>query len=200
MKKHLFVSMVVAALTVAALAGEVPLPSKEDKAIGLATTGNLPDGVTQKVREWLYSYLGPVRLKGKLDTSAESSPEKLVSDLGRRVGSNDVCLVVLSGATGGRTPVSSVCVSGVVGVVFVSALETGRANAATNRDVFMRRVEKASVEAAACALGLQPCIFPRCALYPVTTENELDAKGCSLCPPCRVKSEQRLVEKGVKLE
>ena len=198
MNKRLLVGIVLAALTAVALAAEVP--AMEEKAVALATVGDVPAGITDRVRELLVTYLGPVRLRAQFDVSVEPKREKLLAGLMRRVGSNDVCLLVLAGAADGGTPVSSVCVTGAVGVVFVSALESGRANAATNRETFIRRVEKESIRAAALALGLRPCPHHRCALYVSESEDNLDAKGCNLCPPCRVKSEKRLAEKGVKLE
>jgi hypothetical protein len=56
------------------------------------------------------------------------------------------------------------------------------------QEKYARRVEKETIRAVGHLLGLPTCVDPHCAMSAYSNEQELDAKGRTLCPPCQHKA------------
>jgi hypothetical protein len=54
------------------------------------------------------------------------------------------------------------------------------------------------MRAVASLAGVPACPFPHCALFDHVNEQQLDAKSRNPCPPCLVKTQALLIEKGAK--
>ena len=70
-------------------------------------------------------------------------------------------------------------------------------NDAKAQEMYLRRVEKESMRVIGESLGLPECPLPLCAMNQSKTERALDTKGWNLCPPCDVKAQAILKQKGV---
>ena len=58
------------------------------------------------------------------------------------------------------------------------------ADGTSREELTERRIEKVAVGAVAELMSIEPCVFPRCVLWPVETLKELDLKARGPCPPC----------------
>lgn len=86
-----------------------------------------------------------------------------------------------------------------IAMVNTTALRSGMTTPSANEEAYECRVEKESVRAIALLVGLPQCPFPRCALFPHSSDAELDAKSRNLCPPCGEKAGKALrVTLGIK--
>jgi hypothetical protein len=180
------------------LAADDAAVTNASKTIALGYTAGVDAACATRVAEWLKVNLGPTRLVGELKAAAGEVPAKDI--LKASVSSNDVGLVLLIGGRTSRTVANAIAVESTVGSVYVDALATADANAKTNTELFLRRIDRAAIEAGALAVGMKPCLFFRCPLKPAETAAEFDTMSRNLCPPCKVKSESVLQSLGVHVE
>lgn len=66
-------------------------------------------------------------------------------------------------------------------------------------ETYARRLEKQTIRSVAMLFGLEPCPNPHCALYNYRNDQQLDAIGRNLCPPCFRKLQNNAEQQGITL-
>jgi|GEM_PF-4959551 len=166
--------------------------------IGVYTVGPLASNVLHNVTAWIWQNLAPSRYLGELKAFDAADQNELIRFAMSAAGqSNCLATVVLVGSATDRSVTNAVFVTNSVAVVYLMALGSAEAPPGDADSRWMRRVQKESLHAAGLALGLRPCVFPLCAMHPPQTEHELDTKAVNLCPPCQMKLERLLPQKGI---
>ena len=84
-------------------------------------------------------------------------------------------------------------------VVNCASLRPKEWNKARSPEQFGRRLEKETMRCIGLLIGMEECIWPRCALSSYQTEGQLDSKGRNFCPPCKEKAQRTLAERGVPM-
>jgi len=176
-----------------------PEVSKGEKAIAVVSIGqfdtNLFDRVTRFVGD---NYYCSIRAKPNQNT-IQKSPEEGAQDLEKLIGPDDICLLGLVNIHQDVKFFEAVFQSRKVALLNIRALRPDNMKNDTAMEKYARRVEKESMRLIGQLIGLNPCPFPRCALYIAASEQELDAKSRNLCPPCQGKAAELLRAKGVRL-
>jgi hypothetical protein len=186
--------MALLALTLACV-GE-PLPAAADRAVGVVALGDVPTGLVARTVSWIGGNLVAAADLGRVGMPATNTASVMSALQALAMNRPAVVALVADGQTG---PLSNdVHAAGRVATVDVDALRVD-GQAPRDAERFAIRVEKEALRGAALALGLPPCVFPRCAAYPSADARELDDKGRNLCPPCHVKMcEELLPVQGLK--
>jgi hypothetical protein len=105
---------------------------------------------------------------------------------------NDACLLILvhdKAADAG--PLASFRIDGRKAVQNVAPLtrQDILREGSDGAVVFQQLVNKEAMRAIGLMLGMNPCMFPRCCLYPAENTSDLLDKGQNYCPPCSVHAE-----------
>ncbi|NCC51866.1 MAG: hypothetical protein EOM20_11695 [Spartobacteria bacterium] len=82
-----------------------------------------------------------------------------------------------------------------IAVVNIKALE----RADQDQEMYGRRLEKQTIRSMAMLFGLGLCPNPHCALWSYQNDEQLDAMGRNLCPPCHRRLHGLAEEEGVVL-
>ncbi len=182
--------------------GGKPDGGGKQPTIGVVVVGNVDGKLLERVEAWLNANFRPLKCArrdaGKL--SADLPAEQLAPKLRAVAASDDLCILAVVQNAGDRGIDRAVFATNSIAIVYPEALKTRSVKLPAASERYSRRVEKECIRAVALALGLRPCAFPLCAMYGYANEPELDIKGRNLCPPCQMKMEKLLAEKGVKQE
>jgi hypothetical protein len=115
--------------------------------------------------------------------------------VGKLVGDGVFCVVAIV------EPVEDIKPHGVLLPDRSVAVVNGRSLRPADGDAekYGRRLERETMQAIGMLLKLDPCPNPQCALWPYTTDEELDTKGRNYCPPCLEKVQKAARERGLQL-
>lgn len=199
LKMIMFVPLFAVLWAVLCTAGEPLSEVSADKDVVLITAGKVGEKITERIINWVKWNLAPIRNGGSKDSLVGRSWERMAEDLAKSMRANDLAVLALVEGVTNRTLSEAVHASACVAIVDITALKPKDYDENKDAERYARRLEKECIRTLAIALGLPPCGFPRCAMSPYRTEQELDSKGRNLCPPCQVKAQKILKDKGVTL-
>jgi len=128
----------------------------------------------------------------------ERDPGALAAELALSRGKNDMVIAVVV-RKGDLTFREHVDVPGGVAILNIAPLLPDDTASKESRDLFVWRVEKQVTRLGALLAGLESCPFPLCALSESRTIADVDTKGRNLCPPCQIKLEKTMNDKGLHL-
>lgn len=111
----------------------------------------------------------------------------------------DLCLVLLDDKPLDRND-RRLNFSNAERCVKVSQLKEGLENSSADNETYLRRLEKESLFRVGKQLGLPPCTFLWCAMYPAFDLQELDQKARDLCPPCQGLLQSLMSEAATNIE
>jgi predicted Zn-dependent protease len=156
---------------------------------------------TADAEKWIEKNIYPpidvqvVELKYKKDFSDKTVLFKELDKMKK----NQFAIVALVQETPKGVSISnSVNVAGSAGIVYVGPYMTKYAKENPELELYKWRVNKESLKAAALAMGLKKCPFPRCCLSPDYDDARIDEKGRNLCPPCWKKMYELMKSKGIE--
>lgn len=200
MKKYLFFLLTVCLLMAFPGCSErVENDLRHEKVIAIVGIGQIEEQLLERVSDFVgKNYWCRVRTTTHR-TSFKKTLNEEAKEITKLVRKDDICLLALVSIPGNEKFWGKLYKSLNVGLLNISALRPDKLDSDKQREKYARRVEKESMRVIGLLLGLETCPFPRCALSIARTEQELDAKGRNLCPPCRIKAEKILKEMGVTL-
>ena len=166
--------------------------------IALVSVGKVDLALQKRVQKYLAAqYLVKVSVANAVE--AGDGGLKMIKQAlaGRLVHENATCILALGNLPWleDQSMVSKDQRFAIVNLDKLAVTETKDKDAV---ETFARRVEKESLRAVASMAGMQPCQFPRCALYPHKDDAQLDFKSRNPCPPCMQKTREFLAEMGKK--
>jgi hypothetical protein len=168
-----------------------------DKMIGMVGIGDVDTNLVRCVGQFIEATVCvPVDFRPSV-TGSGLTPESAIKKARKAMRSKDILVVALTSACDEKVATK---VDGSIGCVFVSKLRPEGLATPGDTEVYHRRIEKETVRVIGEVLGLKACPNPLCVMFAHRDIAELDAKGCTFCPPCLIFGAQRaLGEKGVKL-
>ncbi len=194
MKRIAVVLAVCLLPVISSFAADKAVAKAKPSGILLTVAGRVDPSIADAVKKQLAKRIGvPVRVK-QVALPAGATVAKALPLVQRSMRPEDMCAVCLGGQEF-SWPRFSVMSNESVAMIGVPALKP--VDAEKLDYVWMRRVRKESARAVGLMLGLKDCPFPRCALLNTVNDTQLDRKGDSPCPPCAVKLEALLKQRGV---
>lgn len=139
----------------------------------------------------------PVRVRSVPPPPA-GSMDSQAAILAKQRTAADACLVALGAPELGWSRLN-VYPDTRIALIGSGALEPVEEGEQAKRDAqWQARIRKESVHAVAMLMGVEPCVFPRCALFKHLNDGQLDFKANTPCPPCQKKCETALLRAGVR--
>lgn len=169
------------------------------RGLALAAAGDVAPDLVEYVRAHLEKECEcPVRMLPPIRVEAPES-DAVAEDI-RELRGNDVYAAVLYAAP--LTETRALRLEPEDGLCTVNAthLRTAPSSGYLAPAVYRHRLEKETLRAVALLAGLEDCQWPRCALHPHRTVEELDFKSRNLCPPCQDRLREALQRSGVAVE
>jgi predicted Zn-dependent protease len=202
MKNTMLIGLVVASLATVTAAAETgkeqPVPT--EWKIAVMMIGVQDEELLRLVSEHLSGNLGlAVRNPQHTNVIKAGKPQEHAEELARLLEPTDIGLVALMNIPEKTQFRQAAFLSQKVALLNIWALRPKDVSDKKQMYHYSWRVRKEAIRVMGLLLGLTDCVFPRCAMHPAGTQEQVDKKGCNLCPPCYHRTRKYLWAKGVKL-
>ena len=159
--------------------------------------GELPGNIIEFVRGKLEDNISCSVRIGVTTNDGSGDPSLLVADFVRMKGSNDlgvIAIVYLPGEIAFREYYS---VEKKIAVLNIAPLQPNNSHLGVGIDLWSWRIVKQTTGLCVRLMELDPCPFPLCGVFPCMTLKELDVKARGPCPPCLMRIDRWMMQKGI---
>jgi predicted Zn-dependent protease len=174
---------------------------EKDQILTLVRVGKVDKKTAEDAKAWIEKSIYPpisVNIK-KVKYSKKFADKSVLFGELKKINRDNLAIVALVEETPAGISISnSVNVADSTGIVYLKPYMTEYAKENPKLELYKWRVNKQVLKAAALALGLKKCPFPRCCLSPDYDDARIDEKGRNLCPPCWNKMYDLMKSKGIK--
>lgn len=180
-------------------ASAVPVQGAKEKHVLVVAVGDVDGAVVTRIAKHMQADMKCIVSAGEPVVKAENAAAA-VNELGKLLSDDVVCVLGLTEMEEKAGSLDGVSVEGRAGVVNLAAYRpNGKPVAKDAEENYLRRIDKEATRAVGLMLSLEPCVMPLCALCKGASEEDLDRRGRTPCPPCQDKRTAKLKEMGVQI-
>lgn len=197
--KNIVAAVVALVPFTSTLAADSSTPDhRHSKTLAIATIGINDQSLVVNTTNYLSINLSsPIRYAGH-QASPSTNLNEAIAQISTLKLNDDIAIIGIINIPEDVAFQKAVVPSKNVALVNIQSLSSGLdLTNADQRATYTRRIFKQIMNVAGQLVGLEPCIFPQCAMVPTATLEQLDAKGANFCPPCWGKVEKQLRALGI---